>query len=88
MHFLFAGNHSIGLDLVALNIQRGRDHAIQGYIHYFDICRGHKKHSEFNDLRKYMSQQVISLIGTLLKTISQPLAFHRISNVCDESINM
>ena len=59
VNFLFAGNHSRGgMDLIALNIQRGRDHAIQGYIHYFDICRGHTRHSQFSDLQPILSQQV------------------------------
>ena len=59
VNFLFAGNHSrAGLDLIALNIQRGRDHAIQGYIHYYDICRGHTHHSQFRDLQPILSQQV------------------------------
>ena len=51
--------------MLALNIQRGRDHGIQGYVHYLKICRGSKnKHSmTFDDLilRQHLSQEVISL---------------------------
>ena len=62
VNFLFTGNSSRpGLDLIALNIQRGRDHAIQGYIHYYDICRGHTHHSQFSDLQPNLSQQVGSV---------------------------
>ena len=55
--------------MVALNIQRGRDHAIQGYIHYFDICRGHKKPSAFNDLRQSLSQQNFEHIRRIYKHV-------------------
>jgi hypothetical protein len=43
-----------------MNIQRGRDHGIQGYIHYHDVCAKKKKRSTFDDLRSELSQEVIS----------------------------
>ena len=58
MNFLFGTERDDGIDLVALNIQRGRDHAIQGFIHYYDICRGHLEHSTFDDLRNSVPQEV------------------------------
>ena len=51
---------------MALNIQRGRDHGIQGYVNYLKICSGNKdKHSmTFDDLilRQYLTQEVITLL--------------------------
>ena len=56
---LFEQEHNgLGLDLVALNIQRGRDHGIPGYIEYRKICRIGKAES-FNDLRSNISPKKI-----------------------------
>ena len=48
---LFENPHDggTGLDLVSLNIQRGRDHGIPGYVEYRKICQVGPSHS-FEDL--------------------------------------
>ncbi len=48
---------NIGLDLVALNTQRGRDHGIPGYVEYRRICQVGRADS-FDDLASNISPKV------------------------------
>ena len=43
------------MDLIALNVQRGRDHGIPGYNSYRELC-GYKKATTFEDLRDIISE--------------------------------
>ena len=60
IHYLITKteNHSIGLDINAFNIQRGRDWGLDGYIRYFDLCRNHTKESTWSDLKVHLSKEV------------------------------
>ena len=51
-HFIFAGEavSGVGLDLVSLNIQRGRDHGIQKYTKLRDSLGLDRRVRDFSDI--------------------------------------
>jgi peroxidase len=46
---LFSGTAKFGFDIVALNIQRGREHGLPGFNNYREMC-GLPKLKKFTDL--------------------------------------
>lgn len=44
--FLFRAHNPVGLDLAAINVQRGRDHGIRGYNDYLEAT-GHDRVQSF-----------------------------------------
>ncbi|XP_042211466.1 peroxidase-like [Homarus americanus] len=61
---LFAGKNAFGMDLVALNIQRGRDHGLPDYNQWREIC-GLKHANDFSDLSDVMDANVITQLQQL-----------------------
>uniref|UniRef100_A0A2P2HX17 Peroxidase-like n=1 Tax=Hirondellea gigas TaxID=1518452 RepID=A0A2P2HX17_9CRUS len=65
---LFAGNGSFGLDLVALNIQRGRDHGLPSYNQWRKICHLPLAKS-FNDLTDVMNLEDAQHLSTMYQHV-------------------
>ncbi|KAK8745909.1 hypothetical protein OTU49_000091 [Cherax quadricarinatus] len=65
---LFAGKNRFGMDLVALNIQRGRDHGLPGYNKWRKICNLPLAKS-FDDLRDVIDEEIIDQLRVLYKDV-------------------
>nr|XP_031825686.1 uncharacterized protein LOC116423983 isoform X1 [Nomia melanderi]XP_031825687.1 uncharacterized protein LOC116423983 isoform X1 [Nomia melanderi]XP_031825688.1 uncharacterized protein LOC116423983 isoform X1 [Nomia melanderi]XP_031825689.1 uncharacterized protein LOC116423983 isoform X1 [Nomia melanderi]XP_031825690.1 uncharacterized protein LOC116423983 isoform X1 [Nomia melanderi] len=57
-----------GLDLVSLNIQRGRDHGLPGYTKWRENC-GLGKVESFSDLEGHLDPQALQDISSLYKSV-------------------
>merc|ERR1712179_102472 len=55
-------------DLVALNIQRARDHGIPGYVNYLVGC-GQEKPKDFEDLKKLMPDAEVEKLKKIYKSV-------------------
>ncbi|XP_068216250.1 peroxidase-like [Palaemon carinicauda] len=66
---LFAGRRPFGMDLVALNIQRARDHGIPNYNKWRQICALPLART-FDDLRDVMAPQVIAQLQQLYADVN------------------
>lgn len=67
-HLFESSKNSGGLDLVAINVQRGRDHGIPGYSQYLEICGGRKIQS-WQDLGDVMAPEHIRKLETVYKSV-------------------
>jgi len=67
-HLFEKSDKSGGLDLVALNIQRGRDHGLPGYNKYREICLGSKA-TQWSDFRKTMSPVHVEHLQRMYRSV-------------------
>lgn len=56
---LFSHAHLVALDLASMNIQRGRDHGIQGYNEYRVLCNLTRA-TTFEDLKVKKTKKIIT----------------------------
>ena len=57
-----------GLDLVAVNIQRGRDHGLPGYNKYREICTGNRA-KDWSDLRRSIDPEHIEQLRSIYRHV-------------------
>ncbi|KAK8783993.1 hypothetical protein V5799_009643 [Amblyomma americanum] len=63
-HLYRNSSSQAGLDLAALNVQRGRDHALPGYGFWLRRCLGRQVHS-FTDLHAFMEPHRAQMLASL-----------------------
>ena len=61
-------DNEFGLDLIAINMQRGRDHGLPGYVFYREIC-GVGKVNDFEDLASNISPSQIQNLKRAYKKV-------------------
>ena len=64
--FQHAGRNKSGMDLAALNVQRGRDHGLQPYNKYRELC-GSGRARTFSDLRSTHDQDAITALQNVYR---------------------
>ncbi|XP_071539220.1 chorion peroxidase-like [Panulirus ornatus] len=66
---LFREEKQFGLDLVAINIQRGRDHGIPGYVAVRRAC-GFPKVTSFSQLSEFTDPQVLQVFKRIYRNVN------------------
>merc|ERR1712117_144206 len=67
-HLFQAKNGSFGLDLVALNIQRGRDHGLPGYNAFRELC-GLQRVKEFEYLKDLIPEKIVDRLKLIYDSV-------------------
>ena len=67
-HLFEERNTGFGMDLIALNIQRGRDHGLQGYNSYRKIC-GLQEAKTWKDLEAFMPIESVRIFAKIYRHV-------------------
>ena len=67
-HLLQPKDKSFGLDLVALNIQRGRDHGLQGYNAFRELC-GLGNAKSFDRLANLIPRNIVQKMKEIYESV-------------------
>jgi len=67
-HLFQAKDKKFGMDLVALNLQRGRDHGIPGYNAFRELC-GLKKTKSFDEFSDVIPQKIVERLKMVYKDV-------------------
>ena len=67
-HLFQAKDKSFGMDLVALNLQRGRDHGLPGYNAFRELC-GLKRVENFNGFNDLIPKQIVERLKLIYKDV-------------------
>ena len=67
-HLLQPRDKNFGLDLVALNIQRGRDHGLQGYNAFRELC-GLGKAKSFDGLANLIPRKIVAKMKEIYESV-------------------
>lgn len=68
-HLYRLRNDSYGLDLIALNLQRGREHGLRPYVDYLQYCTGYQA-TTFEHLLQYTPAHIVQLYSTLYDDVT------------------
>lgn len=69
-HLLFGARASeVGLDVLALDIQRGRDHGLARYTDYYTLCNGNRPIGGWSDLERVLKPYDLETIRAAYATV-------------------
>jgi peroxidase len=66
---LYKNDKDVGMDLLSIDILRGRDHGIAPYIKYRDLCNMKSNIKVFDDLRPYIPDEAITQLRKTYKSV-------------------